>query len=199
MEAVMKAMSRADERMPVNPGGAASGFPEMMKLADELIGRGLPVGMARIVPHGLDAGSGAELERIARKTTECFAWGSCCGVWGVLFRANLLYELMPVWKRFLARYVGLQVGVAMSGVVRDADELWMATRLALADAHSQGRQLVVLEPFAAAERAHSFELLRHSGYTQTHTAHPADEWGDLSLLGRGLLPVFGEAEPAAIA
>lgn len=199
MEAAVTNVSRAGAPMQGNPGGVTSGFPEMMNLAGELIGRGLPVGMARIVPHGLDAGTGAELERIARKTTECFAWGCCCGVWGVLFRANLLYELMPVWKRFLDRYVGLQVGVAMSGVVRDADELWMATRLALADAHSQGRQLVVLEPFAAAERAHSFELLRQSGYTQSQIAHPTDEWGDLSLLGRSLLPVFGDAEAPAIA
>lgn len=199
MEAVMKAMSRAGGRMPGGRDGVASGFPEMMNLADELIGRGLPVGMARIVPHGLDAGSGAQLERIARKTTECFAWGSCCGVWGVLFRANLLYELMPVWKRFLERYAGLQVGVAMSGVVGDANELWMATRLALADAHSLGRQLVVLEPFAAAERAQGFGLLRQSSYAQSEAAHPADEWGDLSLLGRGLLPVFAEAETPAIA
>lgn len=199
MEAVMKAVSGAGGPMPGTTGGVASGFPEMMNLADELIGRGLPVGMARIVPHGLDAGTGAELERIARKTTECFAWGCCCGVWGVLFRANLLYELMPVWKRFLDRYVGLQVGVAMSGVVHDAEALWMATRLALADAHSQDRQLVVLEPFAAAERAHSFGLLRQSGYTQSQVAHPADEWGDLSLLGRSLLPVFGEPETSAVA
>lgn len=197
MEAVMKAMSRAGRRMPGNSG--ASGFPEMMNLADELIARGLPVGMARIVPHGLDADSGAQLERIARKTTECFAWGCCCGVWGVLFRANLLYELMPVWKRFLERYAGLQVGVAMSGVVHDADELWMATRLALADAHSQGRQLVVLEPFAAAERAHCFGFLQQGGYGQSGAGHPADEWGDLSLLGRGLLPVFHEAETPATA
>lgn len=162
MDAVIETMSHAADRSPHDP--CASRFLEMMDLADELIARGLPVGMARIVPHGLESGAGAELELIARKTTECFAWGCCGGVCGVLFRANLLYELMPVWRRFLARYAGVRVGVAMSGVVGDAEELWMATRVALAEAHAEDRQLAVLEPLAAAERARSFGLLRRSGY-----------------------------------
>lgn len=198
MEAITKAAPGTDERTSSNCCGAASGFMEMMDLAAELVGRGLPVGMARIVPHGLDAGAGAELERIARKTTECFAWGCCGGVCGVLFRANLLYELMPVWRRFLARYPGLQVGVAMSGVVRDAEELWTATRVALAEAHAQNRQMLVLEPMQAAERARGFGMLRPSGYAPTSTIHAPEEWGDLSLLGRGLLPVFAQADTVPV-
>lgn len=193
METVVKP---AGSRLPHDSWGT-SRLAETMDLADELIGRGLPVGMARIVPHGLGAGAGGELERIARMTTECFAWGCGGGVCGVLFRANLLYELMPVWRRFLARYVGLRVGVAMSGVVRDADELWMATRIALADAHSQDRQLVVLDPPEAAERARSFALLRRSGCMRQPVGHP-EEWGDLSLLGRGLLPEFGQVQTAPV-
>ncbi len=198
MESITKATPGTGQRTADNRCCAASGFIEMMDLAAELVGRGLPVGMARIVPNGLDAGAGAELERIARKTTECFAWGCCGGVCGVLFRANLLYELMPVWRRFLARYPGLHVGVALSGEVRDAEELWTATRVALAQAHAQSRQMLVLEPVQAAERARGFSMLRQSGYAPTSTVHSPEEWGDLSLLGRGLLPVFAQADAAAV-
>jgi len=194
METTMNAAAATTGRNPKNPCCAASEFAEMMRLAAELVGRGLPVGMARIVPHGLDAGAGAELERIAMKTSECFAWGCSGGVCGVLFRANLLYELMPVWRRFLARYPGLQVGVALSGVVRDAEELWTATRVALAEAHAQNRQMLVLEPLQTAERARGFGMLRPSGYAPSSTVHAPEEWGDLSLLGRGLVPVMAHLD-----
>ncbi len=139
----------AMENWPANDEIVRTEFGRLMHLAGELLKGRLPVAMVAILGHA-DSGLGRGLRERLQPSAECVGWAGDGPLLTILMRRSLTAELAPLMRELFLGHDNLHVGVAASNQLADADDLWLATRLALKAAVAKGESLVVLDENAAA-------------------------------------------------
>lgn len=119
-------------------------FNRLMRQAGQIMERRLPVAMATVLGQ-VDAALCREIKEQIRRSAECISWAGEGPLLTVIMRRGLVAEMMPLMRDIFVRYPDLFVGVAFSDLLDDANDLWLAARLALQSAMASRENLVVLE------------------------------------------------------
>lgn len=137
--------------------GCCTEFEQFMAHARLMMDRNLPVGMAVVIGEA-DVCLCRELKDQLCRTGECIIWGCWGPVVAVIFRRNLVRELAPVMREVFSRYPDLRVGAALSELLADHHDLWLAARLALETAMGHHENLVVLDGAEASQSVTEYRM-----------------------------------------
>jgi EAL domain-containing protein (putative c-di-GMP-specific phosphodiesterase class I) len=135
--------TREDLIWPGADGVVRTEFDRLMRQAGQLMSRHLPVAMAAVLGQ-VDGALCRELSEQVRRSAECICWAGEGPLLTVIMRRGLVGELRPMMNDMFVRYPDLFVGVAISDLLADEHDLWLAARLALQAAMAKRDNLVVL-------------------------------------------------------
>ena len=132
-------------------------FPKLMQHADALMERRLPIAMA-VVLGRVDASLCREVREQIRHSAECIYWAGDGPLVTVILRRGLVFDLEPTIRQVFLRCPDLSVGVAYSPGLDDANDLWLAARLALQRAMAAHEHLAILDDEAAARSVAEYRM-----------------------------------------